>query len=513
MQRVLRFPGVLGLFFLTIGVLPAAGQEPARATDGYLEITRLGYSTAVCPGIETREDLQQFFASDPGVVREILAAGGFGGDVDGLFAAVAAGQFTETTFRSGQELMWMGIRRDTGGDATRMVRFTGAAGFEGFALGLTDGNMRYRFAVPKACCNLALIAEHELPAPPAPDPPDIHFATSGEFTHASARITADARLRDDAELEVTLTDPAGSRSVLDMDRDGNRSTWTGQLRDAGEWRAEARLSGSGFAAMSASDSVMVREGPPSCSATLSVSDTAVVHDAAEIVVNTCDSSATTGSLATTYVRIHRDGMPIASLDMSESCERSFILPGGGDYTAEITVTDDRGVVATCEAGAGAMEVHPRAWPIFDLAGGMYSSTREDIADDPTSVMIGGGAGLMLSLQPGMEASTRFFARTAAGVAHNSWFGSVVDFGLIRHTGSGFFGLGAGAWGIGDSDIFDVALFGTGGFDVPIWTRAGKAQIFTELRMFAGEASDIPNNYSGIIGVRFNLTPKHRIVGR
>ncbi len=353
-------------------------------------------------------------------------------------------------------------------------------------------------------------AQVEQPPPPAPV---LHFEASGPYTHAAARITVDARLWYGSELEVALTDPSGNRQVLNLDRDGHRSGWTGQLREAGEWVAEARQTGSGFAPMSARESVTVREGAPTCSASLMVPDSAVVYDSAAIVVDTCDSAATTGALHSVYVRIHRDGAPTAMLDMGGSCERSFILPGGGAYAAMATVTDDRGASATCEADAGADEIHPRAWPTVDFAGGVYRAEREDILSEPSSILAGGAAGVMVPFGDDPDRGMRLFGRAAGGVAHNSWFGGALDVGLLRQTGAGFFGAGAGAWGLGDPEIADLGVFVTGGFDIPVWTQAGQGQIFTDIRFFAQEISAIQDNFSAVVGLRFHLRPVHKIIGR
>ncbi len=349
---------------------------------------------------------------------------------------------------------------------------------------------------------------------PTPPPPSLHFEASGPYTHASARITTDARLWNNARLEVTLTDPSGSREVLNMDREGIRSNWTGQLLEPGAWQAEARLTGSGFAPMTARETVTVEEGAPVCSASMTVADTAVVFNAAEIVVDTCGSSATTGSIHSVYVRIQRDGAPTAALDMGGSCERSFILPGGGDYTAMATITDHRGATATCEATAGATELHPRAWPTVDIAGGLYRTNREDVREEDTDALLAGGAlGLTMPLGEDRTGGLHLFGRAAGGVAHNAWFGTAVDVGLLQHTETGFFGAGAGVWGLGDPDLVDVGIFGTGGLDIPIWTRAGQAQVFTEIRLFASQISAIQEKFSAVVGLRFHLQPVHKIIGR
>ncbi len=485
---------------LLLAALPASAQT--RGADGFLEIQRID---ADRPAVESREALQDLFASDPASIREALAAGGFTGDADAVLAAVADGRFAETTFATGLEMEWMGT--PTG--AARKVRFTGPEGMPAFALGLTEGNARYRFAIPKESGAVALIAQEQMGGAP----PTIHFEASGPYTHASARITVDVRLADGSELEVTLTDPSGERTSPDMDRSGIRSNWTGQLMDEGTWEAEARVTRSGFDARTVRESLTLSDGAPVCSASLSISDQEVVYDSATIVVNTCESRATTGEIATGYVRIERDGVQIASLDMSDSCERSFIVPGGGDYTALVEIADSRNVRATCEASVGATEVHPRFWPTLDLAGGVYRSDRDDIVSDPSAPLAGGAIGGALDVRPGPGGGTRILGRVASGVAHNRWFGSAIDLGILQYGESGFVGGGIGLWGVGDADIVDAGIFGAGGVGLPLWTAAGRAHLFTELRLFGKKLSAIQDNYSATVGIRFEFRPVHRIKGR
>ena len=78
---------------------------------------------------------------------------------------------------------------------------------------------------------------------------------------------------------------------------------------------------------------------------------------------------------------------------------------------------------------------------------------------------------------------------------------------------GFFGAGAGVWGLGDADALDVGIFGTGGFNLGRYFNAGPTQLYFEGRVFARTINDIPNNYSGIVGVRVNFKPHHRLQAR
>ena len=355
-----------------------------------------------------------------------------------------------------------------------------------------------------------------------PDPPVLHFAASGEHAFSSGRITVDARPADGATLTVTLTAPSGTRQTLSMAREGNRHSWTGHLTEAGTWRADAVVegpggagNGAGAASASATASVSLAAGAPSCSVSVSAPKTPTPYLDAEIVINTCDATAVTGEIATRYARVLQDGVEVSSLDSSDACERRFILPGGGDYEAVLEVVDDRGVSGSCSSpGLDVAARYPRYWLTTDLAAGLWRSTRPDILNGPRSEAVGGAsAGIVLPHNPDGDRTTAFSARVAGGFGHNYWVGSSVDFGVTRQTPTGFIGAGAGVWGLGDSDLLDGAIIGTGGLNLPSYTRAGQVQAFVELRLFARHITDFTKNYASVFGLRFNFRPVHKIHAR
>ena len=345
-------------------------------------------------------------------------------------------------------------------------------------------------------------------------PPVLHFVASGEYAYSAARITVDMRLEEGARLNVTLASPSGSSENLTMEQDGKRFSWTGQLREAGAWRAEATVSGAG-SPQSANASVSLEAGAPTCSLSISAPEQATHYLSAEFVVDACDSSAVTGDIATRYITVLQDGVQISTLDASAQCERQFILPGGGTYEATVTVADDRGVTASCSSeNLGVDALYPRYWPVADFATGTYKSERTDIVPTPeASWLSGAGVGVTIPHDEQAERTNAFTIRGAGGFAHNFWMGSSVDLLLTRQTPGGFFGLGAGAWGIGDSEILDGAVFGTAGFNLPNYTGAGQVQAFAELRLFARHISAPQDNFSGIVGIRFNFKRTHELRAR
>ena len=229
------------------------------------------------------------------------------------------------------------------------------------------------------------------------DAPAIHFAASGPFAFASARITVDVRLQEGARLTVTLTPPSGASRDLSLTRAGNRFSWTGQLDEAGPWRAEATVSGAGPAG-TASATVSVEEGAPTCAVTVHAPEQPTHYLTAEFVADSCGAAAVTGEIATRYITVLQDGIRIASMDASDRCERRFILPGGGSYEATLAVADDRGVTATCTSmDLDVAALYPRFWPIADLATGLYNSERPDVADDVSGAAWLGGGGIGLTV--------------------------------------------------------------------------------------------------------------------
>ncbi len=348
----------------------------------------------------------------------------------------------------------------------------------------------------------------------AQSPPVVTFVASGEHSHSSARVTVDATREEGSTLTARLTSPSGGAETLNLDRDGRRHTWVGHLREAGTWRVEAILEGPD-GRQTGEATVSLSAGEPTCSLSVSAPAERTDYIEAEITVNVCEAQATTGSIATRYIRVMQDGAQISGLDATDQCERTFILQGAGLYDAVAEVVDDRGMSATCSSNDVDVEaLHARAWLTGDAAGGMTRSSREDIMDSPSSAPLGGVAiGITVPFDPGADSTTAFIARAAAGVAHNNWFGGAVDALFTRQTPGGFFGAGAGLWGIGDEDVADVALIAAGGLNLDRYYQAGQTQIYGELRLFAQHISELQDNYAAILGVRVNFRPTHDLRAR
>ncbi|MFT6408604.1 MAG: hypothetical protein ACJAQ6_002024 [Arenicella sp.] len=125
----------------------------------YKKITRLGTSQAVCAGgVETPEQLQQFFANNPSKIRDILVDSGWTGSADDLMAAVANGEMTERAYPVGTRLLWSGSKVNGAYVANQYREWAGEKSFEGFQIDLRGGCQVYHVAIPKACCNVSLIS-------------------------------------------------------------------------------------------------------------------------------------------------------------------------------------------------------------------------------------------------------------------------------------------------------------------------------------------------------------------
>jgi len=125
----------------------------------YKKITRLGTSQAVCAGgIETAEQLQEYFANNPSNIRDLLADSGWTGSADDLLAAVANGEMIERAYPVGTRFQWTGAKKDGAYVVNRYREWAGAKSFEGFQIDLKSDCQVYHIAIPKACCNVSLIS-------------------------------------------------------------------------------------------------------------------------------------------------------------------------------------------------------------------------------------------------------------------------------------------------------------------------------------------------------------------
>lgn len=139
--------------------LVLALSSPVVSAQEYKKITRLGTSQAVCSGgVQTVQELQQFFADNPTVVRKILADSGWSGSADDLLAAVAAGDVSERSYPVGTKLAWMGAKVKGDYVANPFREWAGSQSFPAFQVDVSTDCQVYQIAIPKECCNVSLVS-------------------------------------------------------------------------------------------------------------------------------------------------------------------------------------------------------------------------------------------------------------------------------------------------------------------------------------------------------------------
>jgi len=143
---------------IIVGLLLATNSQLASAQQ-YKKITRLGTSQAMCSGgVETAQELQEYFANNPSQIRSVLANSGWTGNADDLLAAVANGEMIERAYPVGTQMAWMGAKVKGEYVANPYREWAGSKSFEAFQVNVSSGCQVYHIAIPKACCNVSLIS-------------------------------------------------------------------------------------------------------------------------------------------------------------------------------------------------------------------------------------------------------------------------------------------------------------------------------------------------------------------
>jgi hypothetical protein len=151
-SRLITFTISSALLALTLASQVASAQQ-------YKKVTRFGTSESVCAGgVETPQQLQEFFAQNPSKVRELLLDSGWTGSADDLMTAVANGSMTERAYPVGTRMLWSGSKVNGAYVANPYRVWAGEKSFEAFQIDLSSGCKVYHIAIPKACCNVSLIS-------------------------------------------------------------------------------------------------------------------------------------------------------------------------------------------------------------------------------------------------------------------------------------------------------------------------------------------------------------------
>jgi hypothetical protein len=151
-SRLVTFTISSALLALTLTIQVASAQQ-------YKKVTRFGTSESVCAGgVETVQQLQEFFAQNPSKIRELLLDSGWTGSADDLIAAVASGSMTERAYPVGTRMLWSGSKVNGAYVANPYRVWAGEKSFEAFQVDLSGSCKVYHIAIPKACCNVSLIS-------------------------------------------------------------------------------------------------------------------------------------------------------------------------------------------------------------------------------------------------------------------------------------------------------------------------------------------------------------------
>ncbi len=149
---------LLGISSTLLLLLSLLASSSVSAQE-YKKITRLGTSEAVCVGgVETEADLQNYVANNEDAVRAILADSGWMGNSDDFIKAIANGEAFDASYPSGTRMAWMGAKKGGQYVALPYREWAGSTSMDAFQLNLSSGCQIYELAIPKACCNIALVS-------------------------------------------------------------------------------------------------------------------------------------------------------------------------------------------------------------------------------------------------------------------------------------------------------------------------------------------------------------------
>ncbi|HEY7699151.1 MAG TPA: hypothetical protein VIE88_12090, partial [Vicinamibacteria bacterium] len=140
---------------LAIGIAVATSTGFAQQ---YKDIKRLGTSSAVSrPGPKDGDQLKRVFQRNRADYEKVLREA-WPGNPEDLFRAVENNQFSEAKYPVGHTFEWMAVKKRGVAQSTGPVRWAGADPFEAFEIRVESNDKAYRFLIPKACGNLALVS-------------------------------------------------------------------------------------------------------------------------------------------------------------------------------------------------------------------------------------------------------------------------------------------------------------------------------------------------------------------
>lgn len=512
------------LTFLGTLVLGIAGAVSTVFTQEYVDIKVLGTSGAISrPGPRDGDQLKRVFERNRADYEKVLREANWPGNPEDLFRAVENNQFSEAQYPVGHTFEWMAVRKGGIAVPTRPVRWAGTAPFEAFEIRVDSNNRAYRFLIPKACGNLALVSSGptERPVVRAPEVvPTLRVQAPNMCTgtNATVDVGVSGSMPEGARVELTMTRPNGQRETLTTTPAGGGFRWTGKLDDAGAYTFTTVIETSAGRTREVTERISIEPCPPTCNITLTPPpiDPTPKAGRASVGIDTCASAARTGSLTSRSVRVHHTPLDapeqlIDTLALDTECSSTFLLPEYGSYRFEATVTDDRGMTATCQADYTLVKPESTIEPFFTAFAGKERRLRDldpvtgdPVDDDFTGAVVGGRCAPLFG---GTIGIAKIFADGGAqvfgqgGVAINLRDGEntsvFADVGIDKILEGGYIGGGIGVWDLFHGDTIDGSIFAHGGVDIN-----DRLQWNFEGRLFMSELGEISNNYALMTGIRY-----------
>ena len=228
-----------GLLALILSTTPSLGEECTLKQFG-------GTNRFAAAPASDKETLLRNIRTHEADLRTALKEAGWEGNADDLLAAMASA--TPKSFPVGQRFHWMLLRKKGAPTIVRDVCWGGDRPFPGWELTVESEGRRWRFAIPEACTNLALIGSEPLPSPPpepAPKPPVM-------LSCQLVLSTTSVETGDELSIQVTPMPDRASQAELRIEREGQTVVeetlsppfrWSGSFDEAGAYQVHVKISG------------------------------------------------------------------------------------------------------------------------------------------------------------------------------------------------------------------------------------------------------------------------------
>lgn len=520
-----------GLVFLgTLAIVIAIGTSTGF-TQEYKDIKVLGTSNAISrPGPRDGDQLKRIFQRNRADYEKVLREANWPGNAEDLFRAVENNQFSEAQYPVGHTFEWMAVRRRGVAQSSGPVRWAGTAPFEAFEIRVESNDRAHRFLIPKACGNLALVSmgptEEQIRRQQEEERlrglvPTLRVQAPNlcTGTNATVDVGVSGSMPEGATVELTMTRPNGQRETLTTTPAGGGFRWTGKLDAAGAYSFTAVIVTPAGRTREATERINIEPCPPTCNIVLTPPpvDPTPKAGKASVGIDTCASAARVGSLTSRSVRVHHTALDapeqlIETLSLDTECKSTFLLPEYGSYRFETTVTDDRGMTATCQADYTLVKPESKIEPFFTVFAGKERRVREldpvtgdPVEEDTPGSVFGGRCAPLLGgtlgvAMPFADGGAQVFGQ--GGVAINLRDGEntsvFADVGIDKlFENGGFIGGGVGVWDFFHGDTVDGSIFAHGGANIN-----DRLQWNIEGRLFMSELDQIENNYAFFAGIRY-----------